>query len=49
MEKEMMLRNALKVNGAFSILSAITAIFLGSSVLDINEMANGNGMLFGIS
>jgi len=48
MKKDFLLRNALKANGGFSILSALLAILFGESVLAVNEMANSNGMLFGI-
>lgn len=46
MENQTMLRNALKANGAFSILSILVALAFGKSVLAVNEMANGNSELF---
>ena len=48
MEKEFLLRKALKANGAFSTLSAIVAIFLTNKVQAVNEMAQGDGLLFGL-
>ena len=48
MEKEILLRKALKANGAFSTLSAIVAFLLTSKVEAVNEMAQGDGLLFGL-
>ncbi len=48
MNNEKLLRLSLKANVIFSILSSLTAVFLGTSSKAVLEMASGNGMAFGI-
>ena len=48
MQDQDLLRNALKINGVFSIISALTAILFAGSSLAVYEMAGGNGYIFGI-
>ena len=48
MENQTVLRNALKANGIFSMLSALAAIFFAGTILAVNEMAGGNGIVFGV-
>ena len=48
MENEKLLRNALKANAAFSILSAAVAFAFSQNSQAVMEMAAGNGLLFGI-
>ena len=47
MENEKLLRNALKANGAFSIMSAVVAFVFAHSTQAVQEMAAGNGVIFG--
>ena len=46
MEGLTLLRAALKANGFFSLATALLTIVLGSSVIAINEMANGLPAVF---
>ncbi|WP_222983876.1 hypothetical protein [Flagellimonas meishanensis] len=48
MEGLTILRTALKANGLFSLATAMLTLLLGSSVLAINEMANGQPTVFSI-
>ncbi len=48
MENERMLRNALKANVIFSMLSAIAALALSNSISSFMELANGNAMAFSL-
>lgn len=48
MNNEKLLRLSLNANVIFSILSSLTAVFLGTSSKAVLEMASGNGMAFGI-
>ncbi|NAY92188.1 hypothetical protein GTQ34_09675 [Muricauda sp. JGD-17] len=48
MEGLTILRTALKANGFFSLVTAILTLILGSTVVAINEMANGQPMTFSI-
>lgn len=44
MEGLTILRTALKANGFFSLATATLTLLLGSSIIAINEMANGQPM-----
>lgn len=48
MEGLTILRTALKANGFFSLATAILTLLLGSSVIAVNEMANGQPMTLAI-
>ncbi len=48
MNNEKLLRLSLKASVIFSILSSLTAVFLGTSSKAVIEMASGNGMAFGL-
>ena len=48
MEGVTLLKTALKANGFFSLATALLTLLLGSSVIAISEMANGQPLAFSI-